>query len=100
MTRYWARFYVSESELKHFEYHGPWWISGWAYGAETAAIVCAAICADSEDQAKAALEAAFDPGHQLAEWLFCDECEAADWQPFCDRFPRADWMRWPFPEVK
>lgn len=49
MNRYWCRFYVVESELQHFEYHGPWWVSGWALSDPPAAVVCAAVLAASED---------------------------------------------------
>ena len=29
----------------------------------------------------------------ISEWSFCNE-KPDDWEPFCDRFPRGDWMKW------
>jgi len=91
MNRYWCRFFVRFEEMPFFEYHGPWWETGVdnAHG-----IICAAVCAESEEAAKAVIEAAFDEGHTLAEWSFCNLREA-DWEPGSPRFPGS--MQWPFP---
>lgn len=82
-----------------FELHLPWWISGTRQvsgsGDEWESIFCAAVLADSEDEAKAAVIGAHDDeGAGFYEWRFINECDAG-WSPFCDRFPRADWMQWP-----
>ena len=98
--RWWVRFFVDGADLSHFEYHGPWWISGYAPDAEgdyTVHIICAAVVAASEDAARRVIVAAFDDGHTLAEWSFSSSRDA-DWEPFSDRFSRASWMRWPWPE--
>ncbi len=95
--RYWCRFYLFTAELPSFEYHGPWWITGTtdsSFGEQS--VVCAAVVADSEDAARTVLRKCFDPGHGLIEWSFVEQ-RPDDWEPFTDRFPRRDWMKWPFP---
>ncbi len=77
------------TENGDFELYYPWWISGYRCS-DGAAVICAAIPLDRS----AAIEAVFDsyderPGR--IEWRFNDE---ADGSPFCDRFPRAAWMKW------
>jgi hypothetical protein len=78
----------------NFEYHGPWWISG---ETEDTTIFVAAVVAPSEDDARRVIEASYDDGAAgVFEWSFSNP-RSDDWEPFCDRFPRADWMQWPFP---
>lgn len=98
VKRYWCRFYALTSEMPSFEYHGPWWVSGHTADDPEQVTICAAVCADSGDQAHALLDACFDPGHSMVGLDFCNQ-RADDWEPFSERFPRADWMRWPFPEA-
>jgi hypothetical protein len=94
VKRWWVRWYGRPGYS--FEYHGPWWISGWA-GEDQTPIFVAAVCADNEDAAKEAIEASHDDGAAgIYEWSFANE-RADDWEPFCDRFPRAKWMKWPWP---
>jgi hypothetical protein len=57
-------------------------------------IFVAAVLAPSEEAARAAIEAAYDKPGGALEWSFSNE-RADDWEPFCERFPRADWMQWP-----
>ena len=76
-----------------FEWNGPWWISGCrGDGVDT---ICAAVMATSEEDARQKIVKAHDKPVEL-EWRFSNE-QAADWMPFCERFPGADWMRWPWP---
>jgi hypothetical protein len=92
-NRWWCRWYTPDPPA--FEYHGPWWESGWT---ESAAVLVAAVVADSEDGARRVIEQAHDNGAAgIAEWSFVNP-RAGDWEPFCDRFPRAPWMKWPWPE--
>ena len=84
-------FWVSWWYMSEFELHSPWWISGErGDGVES---VCAAVMATSEDDARACILAAHDVSGEI-EWRFAEE-RPADWAPFCDRFPRANWMVWP-----
>jgi len=76
-----------------FELHSPWWISGEGDDYKT---IVAAVKAESEKQAKDIIEESYDVPLFLdpsPEWRFCDK-RPDDWSPFCDRFPRADWMIW------
>jgi len=99
MRSWWMRFYVDAAEMPHFEYHGPWWTSGYAPDADgnyTRHIICAAVVAASEVDARRVIEGAFDAGHTLAQWD-ASMLTRPDWTPFSDRFPREEWMRWPWP---
>lgn len=99
MRNFWASFYCTEERLGDFEYHGPWYVSGegatdsgaWAMS------VCVALRADSEEEVRAIIARSFDDGEGPAEWRFIEE-RPTDWKPFSERFPRAPWMRWPWPE--
>lgn len=88
------RFWVSWYSVGAFTYPGPWWISGSdACGALT---ICAAVLAESKNDAKAVIILAHDEPTVMTSdrWRFVDE-QKPDWSPFSDRFPRADWMEWP-----
>lgn len=78
-----------------FEYHGPWWISG--EREDGLPCFCAAVRAKDEAGAKRVIEKAHDPGCSPGEWRFVS-VRLRGWEPFSDRFPRADWMKWPWPE--
>lgn len=89
LNEYWCR-WVSTQPITTFEYHGPWWISGHA---DVGVIICAAICANSEQEALDAFCLAYDnPPEELLRFT-CEELRSAD--PFSSRFPRRDWMVWP-----
>lgn len=78
-----------------FEYHGPWWSSGWdVYGRP---VHVAAVTAKDERAARKIIYDAYDEGKWPAEWRFTEEKEEG-WAPFSDRFQRADWMKWPYPK--
>ena len=79
-----------------FELHTPWWVSGWRMVSEDVnqGTICAAIMATSEDDAQRRVVAAHDREPHHLEFRFVNEQEPG-WTPFCDRFERADWMRWP-----
>ena len=96
MTPFWVSWYANKVP---FTWHGPWWESGWRLsqdGSGDTATIVAAVMAASEEDAKARIVAAHDCAVE-PEWRFCNQRES-DWAPFCDRFPRADWMKWPYPE--
>lgn len=87
---WWVSWY-SPLPLSTFELHSPWWVSG--YDADDRPTMCAALRADNEFAALAAVFAAYDDPPQTIEWRFYEEREA-DWSPFCDRFPKKAWMAW------
>lgn len=85
-----------------FTLWSPWWISGAALYTDGKDIlerptICAAVIAPDEDAAKGVIRAAHDKPPLDLEWRFCNE-RPQDWSPFCDRFPRGDWMKWPSPQ--
>lgn len=92
MKRFWLSWYQPE-RLSGFEYHGPWWETGWR-GTDGAATICAAVIAASAEAAKEVILATFDERPSDLEWRFIDE-RSGDWSPFCSRFARGDWMQWP-----
>jgi hypothetical protein len=95
---YWVRFYEPKQTLNEFEYHGPWWVSGITDGVQgECAIICAAVAAPNEDVARAVIRNAFDSKRDPAEWSFVEE-RPEGWVPFGQRFPKARWMQWPWPE--
>lgn len=87
--RWWVSWYQpvgSDLELR-----SPWWCSGSrADGAQT---ICAAVEATNASEAMAIVRSAQNDDITI-EWRFVEE-RPDDWEPFCDRFQRADWMEWP-----
>lgn len=99
---YWCSFYADNAPLTAFEYHGPWWISGYAAGANheyDQPIIVAAVAAESEVAAMEVLRLAFDAERPAS--LTQRFCEPKGWaEPYSERFPKADWMQWPWPAPK
>lgn len=97
MTKpFWVSWYQPVDLHKAFEYHGPWWISGETGDGEHYTIV-AAVMANDEDDARRVIVSAFDAPPSDLVWRFQEE-RAVDWSPFAsDRFPKSDWMQWPWP---
>lgn len=93
MKRYWCRFTALATELQHFEYHGPWWLTGEVCARVPQHCICAAVQAESDEGAKAILAGCFDRGHGWAQVDFVIE-KPEGWTPFSERFPQADWMQW------
>ncbi len=95
MTNYWLSWWHTQ-DLSAFELNWPWWVSGYRDGGDEQddAAICAAVQADDEDAAKGIVIAAYDVRPDDVEWRFVSE-RPADWSPFCDRFPKADWMAFP-----
>ena len=92
---YWVSFIMPVKEKPKFEYHGPWWTTG--HTDDGRVTVCAAVVATSEAAAKRVIVTAHDDEF-VPKWRFCDE-KPEDWNPFDHRFPRAEWMRWPWGEL-
>lgn len=86
-----------------WEYHGPWWVSGYRCSDE-APTICAAVMARDEDHARYIIQACHDDPSvaEDIEWRFVERM-ADDWQPETNdnaRFRRAAWMQWPWPTEK
>ena len=88
---YWLSWYATKKNGA-FELHSPWWVSG-GRGADRARTICAAIKADSEKSAREIIYKAHDKRPKEIEFRFI-EAKPPDFNPFCGRFPRADWMKW------
>lgn len=88
--RWWLSFW--SSDISKFEYHGPWWISG--YDSNNRRSVCAAVIADNESEAKETIKNAHDSGFEPDEWRFINN-RSDEWSPFSDRFQKREWMKWP-----
>lgn len=99
MKSYWVSFWGCGME--HFEYHGPWWVSGYRdYCDVTEAAVCMAVRARDETHAKSIARRAWDKGHSFTEMRFVTE-QRDDWNPLANesgRFPPKAWMQWPWPK--
>lgn len=99
MTNYWISWYGKGE----WELHWPWWVSGYRMdgdedaGTPDTPTICAAVQAANEEAAKEIILAAHDTRPDNIEWRFVNE-RPAGWTPFCGRFPRADWMKWPAQE--
>ncbi len=74
----------------------PWWISGSRQDPQDEEreqnIICAAVRADSEEEAMSLIVKAHDKPVSI-DWRFC-AAQKPDWSPFNSRFRRADWMKW------
>jgi hypothetical protein len=90
VKRWWVSWYGKNGV---FELYRPWWISGFRAD-DDADCFCAAIVARTREGAAKTVTDAHDNPDVCLEWRFIDEREGS-WSPFCDRFPRADWMLWP-----
>jgi hypothetical protein len=96
LRSWWVSWYGIPGVAGEFEYHGPWWITGSRGDWPT---IVAAVQAPTEGAARGVILSSYDSEPADLEWRFVEE-RPADWDPFdgtSDRFPRADWMRWPYP---
>jgi hypothetical protein len=73
-----------------FELHFPWWVSGEKIDEDSSSI-CAAVKANSEKEVREMIYICYDTRPEDLEWRFIEE-RPDDWSPFCDRFPKAEWM--------
>jgi hypothetical protein len=98
MKKFWLSWYGARdadgADLA-FAYDGPWWQSGELFDDGTPIFVAAVIAA-SPVAAHDVIRAAHDDGVGPKDWRFCEE-RSKDWSPFCERFPRAPWMKWEGP---
>ena len=85
---FWISWYANGEP---FELHTPWWVSG-ERDHDGAQMVCAAITATDEDDARQKVRAAHDVPPADLEWRFCEE--RRNLSPFNSRFRRAPWMKW------
>jgi hypothetical protein len=92
MKKFWLSWYHDPAKLGGFELTAPWWVSGTRMS-DDADTVVAAVQADHPEGAKDRVLRSYDVPPDDVEWRFCEE-RPANWTPFCDRFPKADWMHW------
>lgn len=95
MKRWWVSWYGAKGVA--FTLHTPWWISGYRCdsedGEDDTPTICAAVIAESEEAAKRLIVGSHDSPVKL-KWRFVN-VRPSCWSPFCERFPKADWMQWP-----
>lgn len=108
MRKWWVSWW--SHQFSSFTLFTPWWIDNGTGGFMVPAsavhrqvlaggqIVCAAVIADTEAQAKQLVLDAHDSKVSL-EWRFVSR-QGKYWSPFQERFPRAEWMQWPATEVR
>lgn len=95
MQRFWLSWTCHSSVP--FILDWPWWISGHTYDKQDnqVGIFCAAVVAEDEDAALAAVRKAYGRHRPPSfRWRFVLR-QQDDWSPFCERFQRSDWMQWP-----
>lgn len=91
MKPYWLSW--CSDRMGEFELHWPWWVSG--YDANDRPVICAAVIAFDERDAWGIIKRCHDdPKPESLDERFCEE-KPEGWQPFCERFAKADWMLWP-----
>jgi hypothetical protein len=81
------------SNLTPFTLSFPWWVSGTRMG-DGAESICAAIVAQSEEEVMNYITSIYDTPPPDIEWRLIREMKK-DESPFSERFPKADWMKWP-----
>jgi hypothetical protein len=92
LKNFWISWWHSSGILGDFELNSPWWVSGSDPIHDDHLSICAAVKAVSEDHAIKIIEQSYDTPPVL-DPRFCGR-KPNDWTPFCDRFPRANWMKW------
>lgn len=98
----WVSWYAvpgTVTENGEFELHYPWWISGERFsdGAQT---IVAAIPVVLAEEAEAVIQESHDHKPPETVELEIRFNELKSGSPFCARFPRAKWMKWPSPSEK
>lgn len=82
------------TEYGKFELHYPWWVSGerCSDGAHT---IVAAIPVELEEEAQAVVMESYDhkPAYEVELEIRFNDLKTGS--PFCERFPRRAWMKWP-----
>lgn len=98
MKKYWVSFNCSVNLMENFEMHSPWWISGSQINSNyeiTSHSICCAIQQPNKREVYRYVRSCFDKGYEpkRIKYRFIDE-KPNSWSPFCDRFPKAKWMKW------
>ena len=96
---WWISWYSPEA-LGGFTLTLPWWRSGWAIQEDNSELTLfvGAVRADTEDEAFAIIEAAYDtPPDEGVTRRFAkkiDDGEELPWEHEGTRFPLGEWMEW------
>lgn len=91
--------YLPQDLRIHFEYQGPWWISGQRI--DGCLTLLAWVMAESEASAIETIRCAIDEEvrPEQVELRFVDVDEKFEGPKRGGRFPGSPWMRWPWPAV-
>jgi len=91
MNNWWVSWY-HEEKFSDFELESPWWLTGYRC-ADDAATICAAIKANSQEEATKQVYSAYDEMPKIIEFRFVEVRDDA-WSPFNSRFEKGEWMIW------
>jgi len=92
MESYWISWYHHPDDGP-FELHTPWWVSGFTMEEIQRDTIVAAVQAESVEAAWEVIHQSYDTRPTRIETRFCEPL--GDREPFSERFPRGDWMKWP-----
>ena len=85
MRRWWVSWY---STGEQFELWCPWWVSG-VRCSDDAETICAAVLAETREDAMQVVVNSHDTPPSDIEWRFVEE-RPDGWSPFGGRFPRSE----------
>ena len=94
MNKYWVswRHYAEMGDFI-FKDENPCWETGELYAGRPIITYVVAIKTFDEYLAKKEVFNAYDQQVEEIDFIFAVK-KPAKWSPFCERFPRADWMVW------
>jgi hypothetical protein len=96
-AKYWISWYHNFEKHGEFELHSPWWVSGGDLDGNDTIVAAVEVDVVREDEgpeaARIVIHQCYDNPPFSLQWRFCEPRDA-DWAPFCDRFPKANWMQW------
>ena len=88
MKKYWISWYHAE-DFTPFTLDTAWWVSG--EDMNNRQTICAAIFSDHVALAHQQIQMLYDATPKEIEFRFCEE-KPDEWTPYCERFPKAEWM--------
>jgi len=90
-NNYWISWY-HDVETGEFELYFPWWKTGERLDGGVWS-VCAAVRASNVVGAEKVILESYGTYPDHLEFRFVEN-RPRNFSPFCERFPRADWMEW------
>ena len=88
---YWLSWWCDEDDYGKWELHSPWWVTG--EDPEGRLSICAAVWAGSHESAQGIIHDCYDEPPSELDWRSVEQ-KPPEFDPFTDRFPRRDWMKW------